>query len=411
MRTESLRDQQFFVGDGKHDRPFLIGFDYCLLGVLVLLAFAAFQRARLPMLVDFTGIAEAYWLGTAANSTFAAILLAVCCLPLEQTLAPMLRRFGQSKGLLFLICLVVAGIFWAMPWRLAVIVAVDALGVAELTARLDNRMRLAAVLIPALYLFSGLILVFALNHAIAGIEDPGKYDYFLNRIDGLLFGVDVSQLAHWTALHLPKWTASALESVYFSLFSALGGTLLLVALLHDACYAVKYVRTIMICYALALAVYFVLPAKGPYNSAPLPARSFGLESRTIETQEALAARAEQLWRRQLKPDVIQVNPEDYFISFPSLHVALPIIAFWFLRPWKRMARIFLFYFAALLLPSILLLEWHYLIDFAGGFLTAALAIALSERVSEPGESRVKSIPAPLPAQIARALYPSEQSVP
>ena len=410
MRTESLQDQQFFVGDSKRDRRFLVGFDYCLLGVFVLLAFAAFRQARLPMLIDFSSIAEAYWLGTAANSTFAAILLAVCCFPLEQTLAPMVRRFGQSKGLLFLICLVVAGIFWAMPWQLAVIVTVDALGVAELTARLENRMRLGAVLIPALYLFCGLILVFALNHAIAGMEDPEKYDRLLNRLDWRLFGIDVSQLAHWTAGHLPTWGASALESVYFSLFSALGGTLLLAALLRDACYAVKYVRTIMICYALALTVYFLLPAKGPYSNSPLSTATFGYESRTIETQEGFAARAEGLWQHQLKPDLVHVNTEDYFVSFPSLHVALPIIAFWFLRPWKRMAHVFLFYFVALLLPSVLLLEWHYLIDFVGGILTAVLAIALSERISEWSESRVKSIPAPLPVQIARALYPSEESV-
>lgn len=410
MRTGSLQDKLFFVRESKYDRRFLIGFDYCLLGVLVLLAFAAFRQAHLPMLIDFNGIAEAYWLGTAAKSAFAAIVLATCCLPMEQTLAPMLRRFGQSKGLLLLICLMAAGIFWAMPWRLAVIVTVDALGVAELTARLENRMRLATVLIPALYLFCGLILVFSLNHAIAGMEDPGKYDPFFYRIDRQLFGVDVSQLAHWTTGRLPMWFSNALESVYFSLFSALGGTLLLTALLRDARYAAKYVRAIMICYALGLTMFFLLPAKGPYVNSPLSAATFGHESRTIETQEALAARAESLWQHQLKPDVMHVSPEDYFISFPSLHVALPMIAFWFLRPWKRMARVFLFYFVVLLLPSILLLEWHYLIDFLGGLMTAALAIALSERISESSESRVKLIPAPLPAEIARALYPSEQSV-
>jgi membrane-associated phospholipid phosphatase len=50
---------------------------------------------------------------------------------------------------------------------------------------------------------------------------------------------------------------------------------------------------------------------------------------------------------------------------------------WFLRRWKRML-IVLCAYDALLIVSILLLEWHYLVDIIGGVLVAAISIAITE---------------------------------
>jgi hypothetical protein len=69
---------------------------------------------------------------------------------------------------------------------------------------------------------------------------------------------------------------------------------------------------------------------------------------------------------------------DYFVAFPCLHIAQPLIVIWFLRRWKRIV-IFLIAYDLLLIPSILLLEWHYVVDLIGGVAVASMAIWLNER--------------------------------
>ena len=51
--------------------------------------------------------------------------------------------------------------------------------------------------------------------------------------------------------------------------------------------------------------------------------------------------------------------------FPSMHVAHAAIAMWFCRRWTRISKLLLIY-NVVLVPVILLLEWHYLVDILGG---------------------------------------------
>jgi L-lactate permease len=68
---------------------------------------------------------------------------------------------------------------------------------------------------------------------------------------------------------------------------------------------------------------------------------------------------------------------DYFIAFPCMHIAQPLIVMWFMRRWKRIL-IVLCAYDCLLILSILLLEWHYLVDIIGGILVAGIAIAITD---------------------------------
>jgi hypothetical protein len=61
-----------------------------------------------------------------------------------------------------------------------------------------------------------------------------------------------------------------------------------------------------------------------------------------------------------------------------MHFAQALISLWFLRRWKRLL-ILLIIFDALLVPSILLLENHYLVDLITAVPVAGLAIAISGR--------------------------------
>jgi hypothetical protein len=67
---------------------------------------------------------------------------------------------------------------------------------------------------------------------------------------------------------------------------------------------------------------------------------------------------------------------DYFIAFPCMHIAQPLIVMWFLRRWKRITYALILY-DVVLVPAILLLEWHYLVDVIGGILVAGAAIGLA----------------------------------
>jgi hypothetical protein len=372
----------------RHSVP-LTRFDYALIGVLLLFLFPAFKIARLPLRFAFADLAGAYWGGSAVHSVFVAVLLAVAGLPLRQTVMPVLRRYREKKFLVLLPIAVAALMFPLLGWELGIVVTVDAIVVAELMVQKQQMFEpmLADVFVPATYLFFGLILVFAFNHAIAGIRFVGTYDVVLNHWDWILFHSNVSNIAQWSFTHLPQWYITLEEAIYFGLFSGIGAAFVLAALLGGRRYAVLYVRTLLVCYSMAIVIFLAMPGKGPYSVIPIHISNVlpsSLTSMTLLTQEILAARVRLLWAHHLIPLVSSVNLGDYYISFPSLHAALPIISIWFLRPWKRIAWIASGIYGLLLLPSLILLDWHYIVDLLGGFAVASLSILLVESISRAG---------------------------
>jgi membrane-associated phospholipid phosphatase len=131
---------------------------------------------------------------------------------------------------------------------------------------------------------------------------------------------------------------------------------------------------------------------------------------TFWAEEGFLERVRALYAHNLTPDMLAVSFKDYYVGFPSLHTALPIIGLWFLRPWKKLARPLVFCYVVLLVPSIVLLEWHFLMDIAGGVVTAFLSIWLVERFSganaeeaallaNPTHRFEKSSLAPFPAEL------------
>lgn len=378
----------------KQIRSVPILFDYVLVGIALALLVPAFRVARLPLKVDVLQIACAYWLGTAGMAVSLAIIAAALCLPYKQVLGPALQRFREKPDRIGVVLLIFLLLVDLKGLGFALVVMAAALGIAEALERRRSgaRINAYAVLLPAFFLFLGLVAVFSLNHAIAGIRNPQMYDRTLHQLDWALFRVDVSVLAHWSSSHLPVWCLRTLEGIYFGLYAGLGAALLLTAMLKGAHYAMKFVRAILICYAIAVIVYLVVPAKGPYSICPLHAEQQQHSAPTFWTQETLASRVQLLWEHKIGPDEEQVNLEDYFISFPSLHVALPIIVFWFIQPWKRLARSYLAVYIGFFLPAVLLLEWHYLVDFAGGFIVAILSILLCERLEQRPETADSAVP-------------------
>ena len=281
---------------------------------------------------------------------------------------------------------------------LAFVITVDAMALTEFMDRMNQKLEasLLDIFIPALYLFCGVTLVFAFNHAIAGIKFAGTYDETFQHFDLMIFRISVSQIAHWFLAHLPLWVFKVMEFAYYSLYGQIGAALVLSALLREQHYSVRFVATLLIGYSIALVVFFVWPTIGPFSICAIHASDYPHSLATYPTQMAILEKARMLWAHTLPPKASYVNIADYYIGFPCMHVALPSISIWFLRPWKRIALCLLVFDAVLLVPSIILLEWHYLVDLMAGFAVAALAVGLSARISDP---------VPSVTTIARAIKP------
>jgi PAP2 superfamily len=353
--------------------------DLVLIALFGIAMLPAFIVARLPFRIDLDTFVSAYWGGTAAQAIFVAVILSVAGLSLQCTLVPMWRSFCQEK--LRFLGLILLGIWmvWLFgPW-LGLIIVVNALAFAELLERRKQQFGAALldIFVPSAYLFVGVLGVYLLNHAIAGIKFAATYDQAFNRADVFLFGTTASAVSYWMVTHLPKPFFSLMEFVYRTLYAQIGAAIVITALLAGREYAMRYVRTLLVAYCLALMLFFLWPTIGPFAIRDSPASDHTSFSSTYWMQETIVLKARLLWAHTLTPAVRTVDLADYYVGFPSMHVAMPLIAIWFLRKRREIAFILLALDAVMLL-SIIALEWHYFVDLFGGVLVAALAAFITK---------------------------------
>lgn len=348
--------------------------------------------ARVPFRIDLGTFIPAYWGGTAAQSIFTAVILCVTGLPFRQTLLPTWRHYSKQKVRFVALAAFGTWMFGLFGFWLGLIVIIDGLALAELLERRKAEFQsdLFDIFLPALYFFLGILLVYLHNHAIAWIELAETYDAIFNRADLLLFGTTASAVSAWMVAHLAQSFFGWMEFVYRSLYAQIGGSLVITALLSGRGYAVRYVRTLVLAYSLALLAFLLWPSVGPFSvRSHTPSDNASFPS-TYQTQEAIVMKARLLGAHSRVPEVETVNLADYYIGFPSMHIAMPLIAIWFLRKWRRMALILLA-FDVVMVVSIIALEWHYFVDLFGGGLIAVVAIAVTRERKpsqvDPSETR------------------------
>jgi hypothetical protein len=198
-------------------------------------------------------------------------------------------------------------------------------------------------------------------------------DPALDAIDRwLLHGHSVSGLTHWALQAFPLSFFKALEFIYFGMFLQIGATLIFLALIDGRTRALQFVGTILTSYYLALIIFYVWPAQGPYNLCPGHFSRFPTSLQSYTIQKTLIPHALALWRHE----PISRISTDYFIAFPCMHIVQPIIVLWFLRRWHRMV-IALAVYDLFLVAAILMLEMHYVIDIVAALPVALLAIAIT----------------------------------
>lgn len=346
------------------------------------------RSQQLPLKFDWITLSIAYWFVLAAQSIFAAVVLSLIGLPHERVLKPALARYRENPLRIVLLLLFLTGLVWLTSWRTALIVGVDAVAILELRNRQGMRQLRgleASVLPPATYLFFGFLMVLAYNNIIASMRYNFGTDPTLFAIDHrLLLGHSVSDLSHWALQAFPLSFFKTLEFIYFGMFLQIGATLILLAINDGRARALQFVGTILTSYYLALIIFYIWPAQGPYTLCPAHFSRFPTALQSYTIQKTLIPHALALWRHER----ISRISTDYFIAFPCMHIVQPIIVLWFLRRWRTMV-IALALYDVLLVAAILMLEMHYVIDIVAALPVAALAIAITGR--PPGSRNAKTL--------------------
>ncbi len=347
------------------------------ISLLLALALAPVLRfEHLPLKFDWITLGIAYWILLAAQSIFAAVLLCLIGLPWERVLKPLLARYRKDPLCIVPLLLFVATLVWLTGWLRALLLSVDAVALLELFNRQKAqalRHAAAAIFAPAAYLFFGFLMVLAYNNVIVSVRNNFATDPALAAIDHwLLHGHSVSELSHWALQTFPLRFFKVLEFIYFGMFLQIGATLILLALCDGRTRALQFVGTILTSYYLALVIFYIWPAQGPYTLCPAHFSRFPTSLQSYTIQATLIPHALALFHHA----PISRISTDYFIAFPCMHIVQPIIVLWFLRRWRRMF-LTLAVYDLLLVAAILLLEMHYVIDIFVALPVAMLSIAIT----------------------------------
>ena len=329
---------------------------------------------RLPVRFDWKALGGAYSI-LAGQSVFVAALLCLIGLPWQAVLRPLIERYQREPLRIVLLLVYLAALGWALTWLTAVVLTIDTVAIIEFRERAPHKPRpsAAAFLLPALYLVAGFLLVLAYNVIIVSVHFGFAYDAAFNAMDRwILHGWSVSDLSHWAVRTFPLPFFQFLEFIYFGMFPQIGAAIILVTLCDGKNQGLQFVGTILTAYYLTLGLFYLWPSHGPYYLCPGHFSRFPGTLAIYSIQNFLIRDALALWNHV----PIQRISTDYFIAFPCMHIAQPVIVAWFLRRWKRML-IVLCAYDALLIVSILLLEWHYLVDIIGGILVAGIAVAIT----------------------------------
>lgn len=344
-------------------------------GVLLL---AGSYLTGLPLRVEWRMFIGAFWGGMAVRAIFAATLLYVIGFPLSQTVKPAWIRYKQQKVRIPAFAIFAAWMFLQFGVEVGGMIVVDGFVLAELIDRshgsLDTISKmLRSVVWPAAYLFFGLVAMFCYNDLIASMKFIGAYDAFFLKVDSILMtGHSISGMAHSLAAWLPVQAFAVTEFIYYGMFGQVGAGLILTALCLGRRESFRYVGTVLTAYAIALLLFYLWPTIGPFYTCPFHSLPH-IHLATYDYQQNAILKARLLTTSYKQFNTINA---DYFIAFPCMHIAQPLVVMWFLRRWKKITYALILY-DVILIPAILLLEWHYLADLVGGVLVAGAAIGLA----------------------------------
>ena len=263
------------------------------------------------------------------------------------------KRFIPA-GMLVAILLFIFGL------KIGGIAASVGIVLTEFIFRKGDWRRLASVLLPWLYLTAGIEMSLDYSAVIVSMRPCTEFDSALKMLDAhLFFGASVVDLSRASsAFYMPA------ELFYYLVFGAMLSGIILLCMDGDQRSAFELAGAMLTTFYISLAIFYFLPAQGPFIAGGLPSNVL-----TATLERASLSNATMLFHH-----TAWINaPRSYYVSFPSDHVAQPLIAAWYLRRWRIISAIVLG-FCILLIPSILILQWHYIVDIIAGILVAIVSV-------------------------------------
>jgi PAP2 superfamily protein len=357
----------------------------------------AMRLARLPVKFDWPVLLQMYWVVFPLQSILAAIVLYLIGFSAEDTLRPLWSRYNQDKRRFLLLApfLLVLSLVCAYFASLKVLpyMIVLAIAILEMFDRTQDRPRflsvaLSSALIPALYLFIGIVLLFAYNDVAVSSRPYVSYDAFFEHLDSwILAGGTVPGIVHHAVRYLPLQIYKFLEFVYYyCMFPQVGAALILLAFHCGRKEALRFTGTLLTAYYFAIALFWMWPSQGPFFVCERHFAEFPASLLTYSVQRELLSQASALWAAKGFNSVSL----DYYIAFPSMHIAAPLIVAWYLRRRRRILG-FLLAVDLLIVVAVVLLEWHYVVDILGGMAVAGLSVLIVDGASGyEGGSLVRS---------------------
>jgi hypothetical protein len=362
--------------------------------ILLVALFPLLSRFRLPFKFDWGYLLGAYWGALAIRSIFLASCLWIVEVGLRESVQPMGRRYRNDKRRLLILFPLLLVLFALNDAATFVRFSIAALALFELADRSREKPGLVtnaakAILLPALYLFLGLVLVSCLNDMTMRVRYYCAYDGLFNRADAwLLGGLTVPGIAHFAAHVLPAPVFKFLEFVYFEMMDQVGAALILLGFLGGKARAFRFAGTLLTAYYVSVLVFVFWPSQGPYSLASAHLGAVHPHLKVYLVQQSLLEKAKWIWLG----GPIEKIAFEYYIAFPSMHTALMMIVLWFLRDRRRMV-VVLLGFDLIIFMAMILLEWHYVVDVFAGAVVAVLSILM---VGDCKAISRESAPADLP---------------
>ena len=351
-------------------------------GSLILLGLAAFPCLwvlKVPIRYAWSSFLAFYWIKLVHESIFFAAVLYVLASPRE--VKSMWDRWRQHKPKLLIGIVFLAEAIWIMGWLATLVVFVEVVSILQVLRWARSRALpvsglLFSVLWPAVWMFLGLLVVSSYNNVIATVRFYGAYDGLFNKMDTwLLMGMDVPSWSHKASAMLPKGFFKFLDFVYFRMFAEVGAGIVITTLHYGRRRGVALVGAIMLSYYAALILYYLWPSLGPFYVCLNHGMNLaGTEAHNI--QKSLLVSLDSIWQQKSRG----LMSFDYFVAFPCMHIVQPLLVMWFLRRWKPFVVVLSLY-NCILVASIVLLEWHYVVDLLGGVVVTLFSIWVIERVA------------------------------
>ncbi len=352
--------------------------DYLTTGVFyALLHFLAHERG-IRLNYEWIDFFLPYFISVAIYSIFLAAIFHVIHSGFWAALH-VLRSIGDRKIRLALFLLGFFEALWLLGAWKSVILFVDlaaAIGLIRYLKEQGSHWRrlLASAMLPAFYFAAGFILISSYNVLIGSVRYYASYDSFFNELDKLLLGGwSVPTISEKIAAHAPPEVFLWLEKVYFFMFPQIGAAIIVLTFQGGSKLALRFAGTLAIAYQLATLIYYWIPSIGPFYLSSPVAACLPRDLVTIHIQQDLVNKLNVLWHQGFKPSI----GLDFYIAFPCMHLAQPIIVLWFLRKLKRVFFILLVY-DFVMVWAILFLQWHYVVDLFGGGFVAVVALFIHE---------------------------------